>query len=405
MSPRIVLDAGRSKSPHRRGLNGASSSWSCPAPTQAKRWLEWATRRVFVQGLVRFLLCGVAFLAVLLLDVWAVILLQPVGIVRSDLQNADRPSAVEGFGINGQSDKQVYGADRVGIPYLGMCVRVLSNCSAGIEPTLSRSSACASWRSTNFVVIGDVKFLDVSFNSYSRFARSNQLKESSGRFCPVVERRLLAFQSGDFPLQCGSNAESCMIQHFRGGKLSVGGVRNKFINIEPLIRTGIHSPCRPEETARLSYLASLSGRSCCPSKKTVGSNYHVIAVDNQNCLRSHSERVSSTQPGTQDGGWRYMRFGPGTMHESETGPQTGEDLLVLDREDIDVSRDARHWFHFAGANCLTRAARMPDVVPHSGTAGGPLKPGFGLGCSHVTDFVRRTKLDCPHAMGTHAFSA
>ena len=38
-------------------------------------------------------------------------------------------------------------------------------------------------------------------------------------------------------------------------------------------------------------------------------------------------------------------------------------------------------------------------------AGGPLKPAFGLsGGSRVTDLVRRTKLDCPHAMGANAFS-
>ena len=42
-------------------------------------------------------------------------------------------------------------------------------------------------------------------------------------------------------------------------------------------------------------------------------------------------------------------------------------------------------------------------------ARGPVAPTqarFWLewGCSEVTDLVRRTQLDCPHAMGTHAFS-
>ena len=38
--------------------------------------------------------------------------------------------------------------------------------------------------------------------------------------------------------------------------------------------------------------------------------------------------------------------------------------------------------------------------------GWPAQARFWLesGCSQVTDLVRRTKLDCPHAMGTNAFS-
>ncbi len=39
--------------------------------------------------------------------------------------------------------------------------------------------------------------------------------------------------------------------------------------------------------------------------------------------------------------------------------------------------------------------------------GWPTQARFWLewGCSHVTDLVRRTRLDCPHAMGTNALSA
>jgi hypothetical protein len=51
------------------------------------------------------------------------------------------------------------------------------------------------------------------------------------------------------------------------------------------------------------------------------------------------------------------------------------------------------------------AKNAKDGAPHC-VGGWPTQAGFWLewGCSHVTVLVRRTELDCPHAMGTNAFS-
>jgi len=54
----------------------------------------------------------------------------------------------------------------------------------------------------------------------------------------------------------------------------------------------------------------------------------------------------------------------------------------------------------------TKGPNQPEDLEMEAT-GGLLKLGFGLsgGCSYVTDLVRRTELDCPHAMGIDAVSA
>lgn len=62
--------------------------------------------------------------------------------------------------------------------------------------------------------------------------------------------------------------------------------------------------------------------------------------------------------------WRYMRFGASGVTEFTQDTVTGYSVLVLSHEDIDVSCDAKHWFHLAGDHCLTKAKKMPAALPH-----------------------------------------
>ncbi len=316
--------------------------------------------------LVRFGFWGTLFLLGVSYDVRAVALLQPANIVGGDSQDADRSSTSLRISIDGQTKEQIYGLGNIPVPYLGMSPHVLPNSHTTVEPANIVTIARVSRPSANFVVAANRKFFNVPLNSHSGMVSSCQFEDSATILCPLVERGFLTLQSGDFSLQSGNNLESCSIQHVGRGPLSLGRARNDVVNIKSVISTVRHAFGGPEESSGLPYLASLFRNFT--REEAIRSNDYIATGDDQHRLSSRTQRGGNEEPeAQQQGGWRYMRFWQTGTHESETDSQTGEEILVLGGEDIDVSCDGKSWFHFGGPHCHTKAMKMPAVIPRCPT--------------------------------------
>jgi hypothetical protein len=55
--------------------------------------------------------------------------------------------------------------------------------------------------------------------------------------------------------------------------------------------------------------------------------------------------------------WRFMRFAPTGADAFKQDPGTGYSVLMLDSQDVDVSRDGLHWFHIGGPHCFAETIR------------------------------------------------
>jgi hypothetical protein len=326
------------------------------------------------------LLLAVTGLLGVCLYVWTVVLPRPARPEGAYLQNAIGWSDMFGVGRSGDCHHAVnYVVGDAGYSRRSNFLVVLLNIFAhgrlgGCEQTDGIGGRTLNERTAK-LPLDHMQFHNFSFDAVNIRTEKVKLQDSS------AVANVTVIKGFGIPTHVGS-----LSLHNRDHRVPIRGsnlikstarfdrLADDLIGIKMALGARGESLVRPE---KLSRLLNLTCRETPPTGHldghAVGGEVHGLCCSDNHNLGSDRLR-REPQPRQHQADWKYMRFGDVGSGGYTIDKDTGSLVLLLANQDIDLSKDGKHWFHIAGPHCFTDAKQIRKkkrrIVPKTGTQQG-----------------------------------
>jgi hypothetical protein len=298
------------------------------------------------------------------LYVWAIVLPQPMCAVGSHTEDANRPPDTFGVVLYDNGHHSIDGLNLINSKHF-----IVMGLNVPVERTICthENARVSERRNSGYYIIDDRKLFYVNLNTSPGFAYCHQCQYETTLCERLIKGRVTRFEDDHFLLQGSDNLHPNIVQHLLEMELFLGRCINESLNAISCAKISDKATGGPKRTPSLMYLAASGLRMSLEPGEAIRRESHMISGNNHYYLgtvKGAAKKDTQKQEKQDGAGWKFMRFSPVAYDIWKQDQTTGYSVLGLRNQDIDVSCDGKHWFHLAGAHCLTKAMEMPATIEH-----------------------------------------